>query len=294
MFQRSLFGPALLAETYRQAYRALGSGSGRPIHTFSQIQQNARAFSGLNKKPITDIRLRSSVLEDIAFPYALSFKSFIHSGKQAEYEAGRTTPGFNDYAQGLSREKGNDVSRRPPLYNPPTRSMDYVQGLFHEKGNDMNRRPPYNPQVESFQGMRENGNILNGRPPFHQTQLESNADIVHIKLLRNNAFVTVTDSKGDKKIGVSAGQLAGKGGKLTRYSGEAAAENIGRKVRQMKTRSVVVKVNGLTYFRRKKDAILSFKDGYSNSRGDMNPIVYLEDTTRKPHNGCRLPKKRRI
>ncbi|KAL6501811.1 hypothetical protein OROGR_026944 [Orobanche gracilis] len=297
MFQRSLFGPALRAETYRQAYRALGSGSGpgRPIHTFSHIQQNARAFSGLNKKPITDIHLRSSVLGNVAFPYALGFKSFIHSGKQAEYDAGRTAPGFMDYAQGLPREKGNDVNGRPPRYNPPTSSINYVQGLFHEKGNDMNRRPPlYNPQVESFQGMRESGNILNGRTPLHQTQLESNADIVHIKLLRNNAFVTVTDSKGDKKIGVSAGQLAGKGGKLTRYSGEAAAENIGRKVRQMKTKSVVVKVNGLTYFRRKKDAILSFKDGYSNSRGDMNPVVYLEDTTRKPHNGCRLPKKRRI
>ncbi|KAL6549791.1 hypothetical protein OROMI_020279 [Orobanche minor] len=47
MFQRYLFGPALRAETYRQAYRALGSGSGRPIHTFSQIQQYARAFSDL-------------------------------------------------------------------------------------------------------------------------------------------------------------------------------------------------------------------------------------------------------
>ncbi|KAL6549790.1 hypothetical protein OROMI_020278 [Orobanche minor] len=250
--------------------------------------------AGLNKKPITHTRLRSSVLGNVVFPYDLASKSSIHSG-QAEYEAGRTTSVLMDYSERIPREKGNDVNGRPPLYNPPTRSMDYVQGLFHEKGNDMNRRPPlHNSQVESFQGMRESGNILNGRPPLHQTQLESNADIVHIKLLRNNAFVTVTDSKGDKKIGVSAGQLAGKGGKLTRYSGEAAAENIGRKVRQMKTRSVVVKVNGFTYFRRKKDAILSFKDGYSNSRGDMNPVVYLEDTTRKPHNGCRLPKKRRI
>ncbi|GFQ01710.1 30S ribosomal protein s11 [Phtheirospermum japonicum] len=171
----------------------------------------------------------------------------------------------------------------------PPRSINYVQGLLQ---NDINGRPPlYPPSSDSFQ----KNNSFNVRTPLYQhPQLESNADIVHIKLLRNNAFVTVTDSKGNKKAGVSAGQLAGKGGKLTRYSGDAAAEHIGRKVKQMKTRSVVVKVNGFTFFRRKKDAILSFKDGYTNSRGDMNPVVYLEDTTRKPHNGCRLPKKRRI
>ncbi|KAL3651031.1 hypothetical protein CASFOL_007434 [Castilleja foliolosa] len=194
-------------------------------------------------------------------PYTLTFKNLIHSGKQAE----------------------NEIRMAPP------RSIDYVQGLLQ---NDVNGRPPlYQSQPDSFQ----RNNSFNVRPSlYQQPQLESNADIVHIKLLRNNAFVTVTDSNGNKKAGVSAGQLAGKSGKLTRYSGDAAAEHIGRKVRQMKTRSVVVKVNGFTFFRRKKDAILSFKDGYTNSRGDMNPVVYLEDTTRKPHNGCRLPKKRRI
>ncbi|KAL0393764.1 UNVERIFIED_CONTAM: putative ribosomal protein S11, mitochondrial [Sesamum latifolium] len=183
-------------------------------------------------------------VENVSLPYALSLRSFIHSGKQAEVEAGGTS-----------------------------RSVDYVQGILQERGP-----------------------ALNGRTPLYQSQaqVESNADIVHIKLMRNNAFVTLTDSKGNKKIGVSAGKLAGKAGKLTRYSGEAAAEDIGRRVRQMKTRSVVVKVNGFTFFRRKKEAILSFKDGYSNMRGDANPVVYIEDTTRKPHNGCRLPKKRRI
>ncbi|EPS63445.1 hypothetical protein M569_11340, partial [Genlisea aurea] len=134
-----------------------------------------------------------------------------------------------------------------------------------------------------------------GRPVLYQPPVESDADIVHIRLMRNNAFVTLTDARGNKKIGTSAGKLSGKGDKLGRYSGEAAAEDVGRRVRQMKTRSVVVKVNGRCMFRRKKEAILAFKDGYTSSRVDMNhPVVYVEDTTRKPHNGCRLPKKRRI
>ncbi|WZZ59652.1 hypothetical protein YC2023_059759 [Brassica napus] len=33
--------------------------------------------------------------------------------------------------------------------------------------------------------------------------------------------------------------------------------------------------------------------GYSNSKNYQNPIVYIEDTTRKANNGCRLPRKRR-
>ncbi|KAK4435564.1 putative ribosomal protein S11, mitochondrial [Sesamum alatum] len=255
MFQRTLFGSALRAGIYKQASRVDGSGFGREFHAFSQITKNAQAFSGLTKNSKMEARLESSILgnlgmklglirgvESVSLPYALSLRSFIHSGKQAEVEAGG-----------------------------PSRSGDYVQGLLQERGPG-----------------------LNGRSPLYPTQLESNADVVHIKLMRNNAFVTLTDSKGNKKIGVSAGKLAGRGGKLTRYSGEAAAEDIGRRVRQMKTRSVVVKVNGFTFFRRKKEAILSFKDGYSNMRGDTNPVVYIEDTTRKPHNGCRLPKKRRI
>ncbi|EXB63633.1 hypothetical protein L484_026975 [Morus notabilis] len=35
------------------------------------------------------------------------------------------------------------------------------------------------------------------------------ADFVHIKLMRNNSFVTVTDSKGNKKFGASLGSVPG-------------------------------------------------------------------------------------
>ncbi|KAK6158541.1 hypothetical protein DH2020_005855 [Rehmannia glutinosa] len=306
VFQRSLFGSTFRAEIHRQAFRVHGSGSGRAIHAFSQISQIAHAISGLHKNSIVETHLQSSIFrnlgvklglvrvaENASLPYAMSFRSFIHSGKQAEDEAGRAPPRSTDYLQGLLRERGNGVNGRPPLYPPQSESF---QGLLQERGTVVNGRPPLYPPQESFQGLlQERGNNFNGRPPFYQQhQVESNADIVHIKLMRNNAFVTVTDSKGNKKIGNSAGKLAGKAGKLTRYSGLSGCRGYRARVRQMKTRSVVVKVNGFTFFRRKKDAILSFKDGFSNSRGDMNPVVYIEDTTRKPHNGCRLPKKRRI
>ncbi|KAG2270872.1 hypothetical protein Bca52824_065427 [Brassica carinata] len=80
---------------------------------------------------------------------------------------------------------------------------------------------------------------------------------------------------------------------MTSYTADATAENIGRRVKAMGLKSVVVKANGFTHFKKKRNAIVAFRSGYSSSRNDQNPIVYIEDTTRKAHNGCRLPRKRR-
>lgn len=154
-----------------------------------------------------------------------------------------------------------------------SRSMNFVRGIIEEDGKD----------------------IMGGSLPSRYN-VEQNADIVHIKLLRNNTFVTVTDSKGDTKCKASAGCLPEmKGGaKLSRYAAEATSEHVGRMSRSMGLKSVVMKVKGFTYFKKKRQAIMSWREGFTNSRADPNPIVYIEDTTRRPHNGCRLPKKRRI
>lgn len=226
----------------------------------------------------------------------------------------------------LNRDQRPRVITRPPLNSEAgqnLKSMDYLQGFF--KTNDEIGKPPSNreggnlnavdylretfkrsdiagqrplpqPVADAGRTLKPMDNLYGvGRRWFQEApQLESNADIVHIKLMRNNSYVTLTDHKGNKKISVSAGQVAAKGEKPGRFAGEAAAEYMGRVVKQMKIKSVVVKVSGPIYFKRKKDSILAFKDGYTHSRGDVNPIVYVEDTTRKPHNGCRRKKPRRI
>lgn len=153
--------------------------------------------------------------------------------------------------------------------------MDFVRGVIEE---DVSRR---NSSVFSH---------------FHRPNLETNADIIHIKMLRNNTFVTVTDSKGNVKCKATSGSLPDlKGGrKMSNYTADATAEDIGRRAKAMGLKSVVVKVNGFTHFKKKRKAIVAFRDGFTNSRSDLNPIVYIEDTTRKAHNGCRLPRKRRV
>ncbi|GAB4831574.1 hypothetical protein Ancab_005586 [Ancistrocladus abbreviatus] len=155
-----------------------------------------------------------------------------------------------------------------------SKSMDFVRGLLKEEGRDRFRSSQFS----------------------QHNNTEEKLDIVHIKLIKNNTFVTITDSKGNKKVGASSGCLEEmKGGpKLSRYAAEATAEHVGRLARNLGLRSVVMRVNGFTHFKKKKQAILSWREGFTHGRGDRNPIQFIEDTTRRAHNGCRLPKKRRI
>ncbi|KAG7030891.1 putative ribosomal protein S11, mitochondrial [Cucurbita argyrosperma subsp. argyrosperma] len=154
------------------------------------------------------------------------------------------------------------------------KSMNFVRGILEEDGMD-------------FMGSSQFP-----RPP----NMEHNADIVHVKLMRNNTFITVTDNKGNTKLKASSGRLEElKGGpKLSRYAAEATAEYVGRESKKLGLKSVVMRVKGFTYFKKKKQAILSWRDGFTDSKRDQNPIVYIEDTTRRAHNGCRLPKQRRV
>jgi small subunit ribosomal protein S11 len=182
-----------------------------------------------------------------------------------------------------------------------TRSMNFQEFETTERNTRSTNFPEFGTTERNTRSMNFVRGILEGdrqNNQFDQPKygVEHNADIVHVKLMRNNTFVTVTDSKGNKKFGASSGMLSEmKGGpKLSRYAAEATAEHVGRLARNMGLKTFVVKVNGFTYFKKKKQAILSFREGYTNSRGDQNPIVYIEDTTRKAHNGCRLPKKRRV
>uniref|UniRef100_A0A2P2P1I4 Putative ribosomal protein S11 n=1 Tax=Rhizophora mucronata TaxID=61149 RepID=A0A2P2P1I4_RHIMU len=194
--------------------------------------------------------------EKVSVPYALSFQNFIH------------TAGSNDF-----NSEGN------------SKPMDFVREVIEQGGSHLSHN-----------------------------NADQNADIVHIKLTHNNTFVTLTDYKGNKKKGHlirqdprtkelineelsgSSGRVLNKmgGPKMSRYTAEATAEYFGRKARGEGLKSIVIKVKGFTYFKKKRQAITSYREGLTDSRSDWNPIVAIEDTTRRPHNGCRLPKRRRI
>ena len=129
----------------------------------------------------------------------------------------------------------------------------------------------------------------------HLQTTEEKMDIVHIKMLKNNTFITITDYKGNKKAGASSGCLEElKGSTASRYAAESTAEHMGRVAKNLGLRSVIMRVNGFMHFRKKRQAILGFKEGYTMGKGNHTPIAVIEDTTQRAHNGCRLRKKRRI
>ncbi|KAG5242023.1 hypothetical protein OIU77_002891 [Salix suchowensis] len=259
--------------------------------------ENARHASWFSGNFGTSFGLLTSK-EDVTAPYALSFQSFIHSTGQKDFETGRDSNPV-DFAAGRedaemersSMQNSNlDMGRN-------SRAMNFSAG---QRDFEMERNPR---PMDFYAGGRNSrpmdfvrGVIEQEGSRFPQYHVELNDDFVFMKLKRNNTFVAVTDSKGNKKKNASmtAGwlqKLQG-GAKLSRYAAEATAEHVGQAARQLGLKSFVMRVNGFTYFKRKRLAITSFAEGYG--KGGISPIKHIEDNTRRPHNGCRLPKKRRI
>ncbi|PKI44163.1 hypothetical protein CRG98_035456 [Punica granatum] len=196
-------------------------------------------------------------------PYALGSSRLVHSSAPKDFEF----------------EQGRD-----------SKPMNFIREVIgeDERGG-----------MNMFSEDRRGGTRNTFQFQFPRYNVEQDVDFVHIKLMRNNTFVTVTDSKGNKKIGASSGCLSEmKGGpKASRYAAEATAEHVGRMSRNLGLKSVVMRVKGFTYFKKKRQAIMSWREGFTNNKVERNqnsPIVYIEDATRRPHNGCRLPKKRRV
>ncbi|EEC71074.1 hypothetical protein OsI_02833 [Oryza sativa Indica Group] len=68
-----------------------------------------------------------------------------------------------------------------------------------------------------------------------QSLVKGKRDFVHVLLKRNKTFVTVTDVRGNRKTGASAGCLEDKKGRsrLSKYATEATAEHVGRAARKV-------------------------------------------------------------
>ncbi|EOY11562.1 PREDICTED: probable ribosomal protein S11, mitochondrial [Theobroma cacao] len=254
--QAQLFSTSALLQrfsSFNWVSQASSNGSGF-LGCLKSFSAGAKFYENVGN-PRTNLD-QQSVNNNVSAIYASSFRSFRHLSYQRHFETGWDP----------KRQRGFEIARG-------SETMNLVRKVLEEDGKS----------------------IFGGSQFLRYKNFEQDADFVHIKLMRNNTFVTVTDSNGNKKCGASSGQLSElKGGaKVSRYAAEATAEHVGRLARNMGIKSVVVRVKGFTHFKKKRQAILSFREGFSDSRSD-NPVVHIEDTTRRPHNGCRLPKKRRV
>jgi small subunit ribosomal protein S11 len=128
-------------------------------------------------------------------------------------------------------------------------------------------------------------NRFKGR--FNENRLRHYMAIVNILCTHNNIIITVKNFKHKVICWTSAG-CAGFRGYLrsTIFAAENAAYKLGRKLkRDYKINNIIVRVKGIGKARFK--AIRGLKAA-------RLAIIKFEDKTPIAHNGCRLPKKRRI
>ncbi|SPT19958.1 unnamed protein product [Triticum aestivum] len=93
-------------------------------------------------------------------------------------------------------------------------------------------------------------------------------DVLRITPKEKKTFVTVKDVKENRKARASAGCLEDRKGRsrLARYAGEATGEHMGRSASKIGLKSIVVKVKGSSFFRKKKKVLLSFAAGSRGAR----------------------------
>jgi small subunit ribosomal protein S11 len=122
----------------------------------------------------------------------------------------------------------------------------------------------------------------------HSHFLDFNLPIAHIQSTLNNTIITLTDSKGNTLYWSSAGSCDShfkNSRKSTSYAAQVTAEQVARFCNTKMIQTINVKLKGIGYG--KEASLKGFQfNGIS--------IHKIEDVTTIPHNGCRLPKKRRI
>lgn len=109
---------------------------------------------------------------------------------------------------------------------------------------------------------------------------------IHIQTTLNNTIITLTDTKGNAKFSASGGSLGFKNSKKsTTYASQMVAEYLGKQCIHLGIQYVEVKFKGIGFG---KESSLRGLQAAGLS------ITKIEDVTSLPHNGCRLPKKRRL
>ncbi|GAQ93821.1 ribosomal protein S11, partial (mitochondrion) [Klebsormidium nitens] len=110
--------------------------------------------------------------------------------------------------------------------------------------------------------------------------------IANVQNTLNNTIITITDRFGNTKVWCSSGSIGLKASRRsTNYAAQSVAEAVAKKCRKLGIRRVEVRVQGVGYG--KPSALKGLRIGGLQ-------IKRIVDTTPKPHNGCRAPKKRRV
>jgi small subunit ribosomal protein S11 len=110
--------------------------------------------------------------------------------------------------------------------------------------------------------------------------------VAHIHASFNNTIVTITDRQGNTLSWATSGGSGFRGSrKSTPFAAQTAAERAGQAALEYGLKNLEVKIKGPGPGRESAVRALNAV-GYK--------ITNINDVTPIPHNGCRLPKRRRV
>ena len=123
------------------------------------------------------------------------------------------------------------------------------------------------------------------RRPRKRDRKNINTGVVHIKSTFNNTIVSITDPQGNVIAWASSGAVGFKGSrKSTPFAAQLAAEKAARAAQEHGLRRAEIQVKGPGSGR--DTAVRSIQN-----TGIV--VISIKDVTPVPHNGCRMPKRRR-
>jgi small subunit ribosomal protein S11 len=110
--------------------------------------------------------------------------------------------------------------------------------------------------------------------------------VAHIQATFNNTIITITDREGGTVCWASSGTAGFKGArKGTPFAAQLAAKDASNKARDAGVRALDVRISGPGAGR--ESAIRALQSGGME-------IKSIRDVTPIPHNGCRVPRRRRV
>ena len=110
--------------------------------------------------------------------------------------------------------------------------------------------------------------------------------VAHIQATFNNTIITITDREGNAVCSASSGTAGFKGArKGTPFAAQLAAKEASTKARDLGVKYVDVRISGPGSGRESAIRALQASGVEIKSIRDVTPI---------PHNGCRVPRRRRV
>jgi small subunit ribosomal protein S11 len=110
--------------------------------------------------------------------------------------------------------------------------------------------------------------------------------VAHIQATFNNTIITIADHEGNTICGASSGTAGFKGArKGTPFAAQLAAKEASNKARDLGVKYVDVRISGPGAGRESAIRALQTSGLEIKSIRDVTPI---------PHNGCRVPRRRRV